>query len=65
MPCEALRGKLARTPTFAQASKHPLLDSLDFILDIPEQTLARTLLNKGAHEEPDRDGFDMQPPRRC
>jgi hypothetical protein len=58
--CEALRDKLAKTPTFAHASKQPLLDNLNIVLGIPEQTLVWTLLNKGAHEEPDRDDFDMQ-----
>jgi len=58
--CEALRSKLARNATFAHASKQPLLDNLNTILGIPEQTLLWALLNKGAHEEPDRDDFDMQ-----
>jgi hypothetical protein len=49
-----------RTPTFAHPSKQPLLDSLNTILGIPEQTLVWTLLNKGAHEEPNRDDFDLQ-----
>jgi energy-coupling factor transporter ATP-binding protein EcfA2 len=60
MLCEALRGKLAGTATFAHASKQPLLDNLNTILGIPEQTLVWALLNKGAHEEPDRDDFDIQ-----
>ena len=60
MLCEALRSKLAKAPTFAHASKQPLLDNLNAILGIPEQTLVWTLLNKGAHEEPDRDDFDLQ-----
>jgi energy-coupling factor transporter ATP-binding protein EcfA2 len=57
--CEALRTKLRGTPTFAHASKQPLLDCLNTILGIPEQNLVWTLLNKGTHEEPDRDDFDM------
>jgi hypothetical protein len=57
--CEALRTKLRDTPTFAHASKQPLMDSLNTILGIPEQNLVWTLLNKGAHEEPNRDDFDM------
>ena len=60
MLCEALRSKLAKAPTFAHASKQPLLDNLSAILGIPEQTLVWTLLNKGAHEEPNRDDFDLQ-----
>jgi hypothetical protein len=58
--CESLRVKLARTPTFTHASRQPLHDNLNTILGIPEQTLVWTLLNKGAHEEADRDDFDMQ-----
>lgn len=58
--CDALRSKLTNTPTFAHASKQLLLGSLNTILGIPEQTLVWTLLNKGAHEEPNRDDFDMQ-----
>jgi hypothetical protein len=58
--CEALRSKLARTPTFAHPSKQPLLDQLDTILGVPEQTLVWALLNKGTHEEPDRDDFDLR-----
>ena len=57
--CEALRKKLRETPTFAHASKQPLLDNLNTILGIPEQNLIWTLLNKGTHEEPNRDDFDM------
>lgn len=58
--CEALRNKLTRTPNFVHPSKQPLLDSLNTILGIPEQTLVWALLNKGTHEEPDRDDFDLQ-----
>jgi hypothetical protein len=58
--CEALRRQLATTPTFAHQSKQPLIDSLNTILGIPEQTLVWMLLNKGTHEEVNRDDFDMQ-----
>jgi energy-coupling factor transporter ATP-binding protein EcfA2 len=58
--CEAVRTKLDRMPNFAHASKLPLLDNLNAILGIPEQTLVWTLLNKGTHEEPNRDDFDLQ-----
>lgn len=57
--CEALRTKLRNTPTFDHASKQPLLENLNTILGIPEQNFVWTLLNKGTHEEPDRDDFDM------
>ncbi len=56
--CEALRRKLRDTPTFAHASKQPLLDNLNTILGIPEQNLVWALLNRGTHEEPNRDDFD-------
>jgi len=58
--CDSLRTKLQGTPTFAHASKQPLLDNLRAILGIPEENLVWTLLNKGTHEEPDRDDFDLQ-----
>ncbi len=58
MLCEALRAKLRGAATFAHASKEPLIENLNTILGIPEQNLVWTLLNKGAHEEPDRDDFD-------
>jgi hypothetical protein len=57
--CDALRIKLQGSATFAHASKQPLLDNLNTILGIPEQNLVWTLLNKGTHEEPDRDDFDV------
>lgn len=57
--CDALRSKLTRLPNFVHPSKQPLIDSLNTILGIPEQTLVWMLLNKGTHEEPDRDDFDL------
>jgi hypothetical protein len=57
--CDALRIKLRGTPTFTHASKQPLLEGLETVLGIPEQTLVWTLLNRGTHEETDRDDFDM------
>lgn len=58
--CNALRKKVNTTPTFAHASKQPLLANLDAILGIPEENLVWVLLNKGTHEEPNRDDFDVQ-----
>lgn len=58
--CTALRRKLVDTRTFTHDSKEPLLENLNTILGIPEDNLVWTLLNKGAHEEPDRDDFDTQ-----
>lgn len=57
--CTALRKKLMDARTFAHDSKAPLLENLNAILGIPEDNLVWTLLNKGTHEEPDRDDFDM------
>jgi recombinational DNA repair ATPase RecF len=57
--CTALRKKLSETRTFAHDSKAPLLENLNTILCIPAYNLVWTLLNKGTHEEPDRDDFDM------
>lgn len=57
--CTALRKKLTDANTFAHDSKAPLLHDLNTILGIPEDNLVWTLLNKGAHEEPNRDDFDM------
>ena len=58
--CEAVRARLRALGTFNHASKEPLLQSLNTILGIPEQNLVWLLLNKGTHEEPDRDDFDVQ-----
>ncbi|SFT72899.1 AAA family ATPase [Paraburkholderia aspalathi] len=57
--CEGLRKKLRETPTFAHPSKEPLLLSVATILGIPSN-LIWTYLNKGTHEEADRDDFDRE-----
>jgi hypothetical protein len=57
--CTALRRKLIDARTFAHDSKAPLLENLNTILGIPEDNLVWALLNKGTHEEPNRDDFDM------
>jgi recombinational DNA repair ATPase RecF len=58
--CTALRKKLIEARTFAHDSKTPLLENLNIILGIPADNLVWILLNKGTHEEPDRDDFDVQ-----
>lgn len=58
--CEAVRTRLGGLNTFNHASKNTLLQCLNTILGIPEQNLVWLLLNKGTHEEPDRDDFDVQ-----
>lgn len=56
--CEGLRARLNGAQTFEHSDKQPLLDALEQILGIPEQTLLWQYLNKGTHEEQDRDDFD-------
>ncbi|PHS63932.1 MAG: chromosome segregation protein SMC [Thalassobium sp.] len=56
--CEGLRARLNGAHTFEHSDKQPLLDALEQILGIPEQTLIWQYLNKGTHEEQDRDDFD-------
>ncbi|WP_031322048.1 AAA family ATPase [Pseudomonas putida] len=56
--CGSICSKLRTTPTFEHADKQPLIDSLAQILGIGEQNLIWTYLNKGTHEEMDRDDFD-------
>lgn len=58
--CEAIRNKLTRLPFFDHPSKQPLIDNLGTILGISETNLVWILLNKGTHEEPNRDDFDRQ-----
>jgi len=58
--CEALRRRLNAAQFFVHLSKQPLLDDLNRVLGIPEQNLVWLLLNKGTHEEPNRDDFDLQ-----
>lgn len=57
--CESLRKKLRESPTFAHASKEPLLNAVEIILGIPSN-LIWTYLNKGTHEEADREEFDRE-----
>lgn len=56
--CEGLRSRLNGARTFEHADKAPVLQALDQILGIPEQTLMWQYLNKGTHEEQDREDFD-------
>lgn len=56
--CEALRKKLSDAKTFNHANKVPILAAYDRILGIPTTNLVWTYLNKGTHEEADRDDFD-------
>jgi recombinational DNA repair ATPase RecF len=56
--CEAIHIKLKRDATFVHANKEPILTALRRVLGIPAQNLIWSYLNKGAHEEENRDDFD-------
>jgi recombinational DNA repair ATPase RecF len=56
--CEALVKKLRDAQTFDHAYKESLLIAYGCILGIPANNLVWTYLNKGTHEEADRDDFD-------
>lgn len=58
--CEALRNRLHNTATFAHQNKPLLVDSYGRILGIPADNLVWTYLNKGTHEEANRDDFDAE-----
>jgi len=56
--CEALRKRLDDAAYFDHANKPALLAAYGRILGIPAANLVWTYLNKGTHEEADRDDFD-------
>lgn len=58
--CEALRSKLQSANAFAHDHKQPIIDALGRILDIPAQNNVWNYLNKGTHEEADRDDFESE-----
>jgi recombinational DNA repair ATPase RecF len=58
--CESLHKKLRDANTFAHPSKDPLIAAYGKILGIAEANLVWTYLNKGTHEEADRDDFDAE-----
>lgn len=58
--CEALHKKLRDAGAFQHESKIPLINAYGSILGIPEANLVWTYLNKGTHEEADRDDFDAE-----
>jgi recombinational DNA repair ATPase RecF len=57
--CQAIRKKLEQSVAFEHASKAPLTEALDVLLGIPANNVW-TYLNKGTHEEEDRDDFDPE-----
>lgn len=56
--CEALRKRLDEAVTFNHANRPLLLAAYGRILGIPAANLVWTYLNKGTHEEANRDDFD-------
>lgn len=56
--CGSICSKLRGADTFGHVDKQPLVDALTQILGIGEQTLIWKYLNKGTHEEVDREDFD-------
>lgn len=56
--CEALRKRLEDATTFNHANKPVLVAAYSRILGIPAANLVWTYLNKGTHEEANRDDFD-------
>lgn len=58
--CESLRAKLREATTFAHQEKQAVAEALEAILGIPEQSLVWQYLNKGTHEEANRDDFDSR-----
>ncbi|STJ43105.1 Predicted ATPase [Escherichia coli] len=58
--CDSLLKKLRSATTFQHANKEPLIAAYGTILGIPEQNLVWTYLNKGTHEEENRDDFDAE-----
>jgi len=56
--CEALLRRLNDATTFTHANKPTLVAAYGRILGIPATNLVWTYLNKGTHEEANRDDFD-------
>jgi hypothetical protein len=56
--CEALMKRLNDATTFTHANKPPLVTAYGRILGIPAANLVWTYLDKGTHEEANRDDFD-------
>ena len=57
--CESIRKKLNEATTFRHPDKAAVTTALEEILGIPEPSLVWLYLNKGIHEESDRDDFDF------
>lgn len=57
--CEAIRARLREATTFTHPDKEPIVDALGVILGIPAASLVWLYLNKGTHEEANREDFDI------
>ena len=57
--CESIRARLREATTFAHPEKTQVTDGLGVILGIPEASLIWLYLNKGTHEEVNREDFDL------
>lgn len=58
--CEALLKRLNNAKTFNHANKEALIAAYSRVLGIPANNLIWTYLNKGTHEEANRDDFDAE-----
>ncbi|ARC90860.1 hypothetical protein B6A42_27285 (plasmid) [Vibrio coralliilyticus] len=58
--CNAICKNLREARTFEHPNKETLIEAYRHILGIPENNLVWTYLNKGTHEEADRDDFDSE-----
>jgi len=56
--CEAILARLNKAPEFLHLDKPIVIQSLSLILGQPEQSLVWMYLNKGTHEEANKDDFD-------
>jgi hypothetical protein len=56
--CDALMKRLNDATTFTHTNKPLLMAAYGRILGIPTANLVWTYLNKGTHEEANRDDFD-------
>lgn len=56
--CDGLFKRCNETNTFAHANKQPLAAAFGRILGIPAENLVWSYLNKGTHEEANREDFD-------
>jgi hypothetical protein len=57
---EALHKRLKEAETFNHSNKAALVSAFGCILGIPAVNLIWTYLNKGTHEEANRDDFDAE-----